>query len=35
MYRDISNKNEYYVRIKWRRGIHVGYWWESQKERDH
>jgi hypothetical protein len=18
-----------------RRGIHVGYWWESQKERDH
>jgi hypothetical protein len=18
-----------------RRGIHTGYWWESQKERDH
>jgi hypothetical protein len=22
------------VRI-WRRGMHVGYWWEDQKERDH
>jgi hypothetical protein len=23
-------------RMKWeRRGTHVGYWWESQQERDH
>jgi hypothetical protein len=19
----------------WRRGMHIGYWWGSQKERDH
>jgi hypothetical protein len=19
----------------WRRGMHTGYWWESEKERDH
>jgi hypothetical protein len=24
-------------RMRWagRRGMHTGYWWESQKERDH
>jgi hypothetical protein len=21
--------------LKWRRGMHIGYWWESQKERDY
>jgi hypothetical protein len=23
-----------YVARMWRRGMHIGYWWESQKERD-
>jgi hypothetical protein len=23
-------------RMRWgRRGMHIGYWWESQRERDH
>jgi hypothetical protein len=24
-----------YVARMWRRGTHIGYWWESQRERDH
>jgi hypothetical protein len=24
-----------HVARMWRRGMHLGYWWESQKERDH
>jgi hypothetical protein len=24
-----------YVARMWRRGMHVGYWWEIQKEGDH
>jgi hypothetical protein len=23
------------ARMGERRGMHIGYWWESQKERDH
>jgi hypothetical protein len=25
----------WYVAWMRRRGMHMGYWWESQKERDH
>jgi hypothetical protein len=24
-----------YVARMWRRGMYIGYWWESQKERHH
>jgi hypothetical protein len=24
-----------HVARMWRRGLHIGYWWESQKESDH
>jgi hypothetical protein len=26
---------EEHIACNWRRGIHIGYWWESQTERDH
>jgi hypothetical protein len=26
---------EGHVARMWRRGMHIGYWWESQKERDY